>query len=226
MVNNHKRTFFGEDAAITIQSTSRGEESLFLSAFGKLSEKEWEKPSQGQGKKIKLSLEELVSVLRVLKQETKSWSTYHTFKSQNTPIAFNWTDKESLSIKIEVYFVDLDYAQIQVLRLLLEHILNEKIIYATVPGKTNTKIQTSSSASESPSKTKKTQSSNIEDRTRLDGAMTGKTAKALLIRFEGGKEEWIPKSAIHNEYKNEEDIIQPFLIDNWVLEKNGIIERE
>ncbi|MFO8020435.1 MAG: hypothetical protein R6U96_17570 [Promethearchaeia archaeon] len=224
MVDSHKKTFFGEDAAIMIQSTSKGDESIFLSAFGKLSDNKWEKPSQGQGKKIKLSLEEIVLVLRVLKQEKKAWSTYHTYQEKETPIAFNWTAAETLSIKIDIYFIQLSFAPVEIMRLLLKHILDEKIRYATTPGTSQKRI----TSTPPKSGNKKPQKSNntSKERSRLDGAISGKTAKALLIRFEGGKEEWIPKSTIHNDYDSEEGVIQPFLIDNWVLKKNGIIENE
>ncbi|MGV9174117.1 MAG: hypothetical protein ACOC44_05450 [Promethearchaeia archaeon] len=225
MVDSHKKTFFGDEAAITIQSTSKGEDSIFLSAFGKLSDGKWEKPSQGQGKKIKLSLEEIASVLTVLKEERKTWSTYHTYMKKKTTIALNWTASKTLSVRIDVYFIQLDIAQVEIMKLLFEHILNEKIVYATTPGTIRSSIEKASSES-TEEETEGEKRTFTQGKSRLDGAITGKTAKALLIRFEGGKEEWIPKSTIHSEYENEEGVIQPFLIDNWVLEKNGIIKKE
>lgn len=50
------------------------------------------------------------------------------------------------------------------------------------------------------------------------------TEKAVQISFTNGKTEvWIPKSTIHSTMKDDKTIEQTFVIDSWVLKKNGVI---
>ncbi|MFW9939437.1 MAG: hypothetical protein ACFFFT_00255 [Candidatus Thorarchaeota archaeon] len=59
--------------------------------------------------------------------------------------------------------------------------------------------------------------------TKIHGKIIVETEKAVLIRFRSGRENWIPKSTIHSEFSSDKKIIQPFLIDTWLLEKNNIV---
>jgi uncharacterized protein YqgQ len=94
----------------------------------------WEKPSLGEGKTIKCNLDEIVMILDVLNRNRASWSSFHNFKDIKTQISFKWEDdaKEKLLIYIGKYSKMLKFAQIEIFRLLLKHILEEKIEFATV----------------------------------------------------------------------------------------------
>ncbi|MBD3213798.1 MAG: hypothetical protein GF311_14410 [Candidatus Lokiarchaeota archaeon] len=131
MVNSHNRSFFGQNTALMIQSTSRKEDWLFFRCIKRKRGNIWEKPSQGEGKVIKVSLDELVMILKVLRKEKDSWTTYHKYNGSNTQISLNWQEK-IIWINIGDYSKMLDEAQIEIMRLLLEHILEEKIEYATI----------------------------------------------------------------------------------------------
>lgn len=58
----------------------------------------------------------------------------------------------------------------------------------------------------------------------MRGICEGKTEKALLILFKSGKQTLIPKSAIRSDFDEESSDMQQFIIDIWVLKKNGIVD--
>ncbi|MFO7797539.1 MAG: hypothetical protein R6W84_15445, partial [Promethearchaeia archaeon] len=122
MVNSHNRSFFGQNTALIIQSTSKKEDWVFFRCIKRKKGNIWEKPSQGEGKVIKISLEELVMMLKVLKAKMDSWSTYHSYNGTNTQISFNWQEN-IIWINIGDYSKMLDEAQIEIMKLLLEHLL-------------------------------------------------------------------------------------------------------
>ncbi|TXT63401.1 MAG: hypothetical protein BAJALOKI3v1_380040 [Promethearchaeota archaeon] len=78
-------------------------------------------------------MEEIVMILQVLNRDEDSWATYHSYNDSNTQISFNWdpNDKKKIWVHIGEYSKMLDIAQIEILRLLLTHILKEKIEFAT-----------------------------------------------------------------------------------------------
>lgn len=47
--------------------------------------------------------------------------------------------------------------------------------------------------------------------------------KAMLLIFPNGKESWLPKSTIHNNYSTDRGSTQEFVIDNWIVKKNELI---
>ncbi|MEJ2248785.1 MAG: hypothetical protein P8Y70_02955 [Candidatus Lokiarchaeota archaeon] len=134
MVNKHNKSFFGNKTGLTIQSSSKKEPFIFLRCIKKKPDGNWEKTSKGEGKTIKLTLEEMVMILKVLNKELSSWSTYHSYKELQTQISFKWQDgdQERLWINIGDYSKMLSIAQIEVFRRLLDHILNEKIEFSTI----------------------------------------------------------------------------------------------
>ncbi len=60
----------------------------------------------------------------------------------------------------------------------------------------------------------------------LEGMIVAETERALLIKFKSGKQTWIPKSTIQSKFTSDKTIVQAFVIDTWVLEKNNIIVDE
>jgi len=133
MTDSHNKSFFGQSTGVILQSPSKTESSIYFQCIKRKSNGKWEKPSKGEGKNIKCSLEEIVMILQVLNRKEDSWSTYHSFKNVNTQISFNWdpNDNKKLWIHIGDYSKILNFSQIEILRILLTHILEEKIEYAT-----------------------------------------------------------------------------------------------
>ncbi|MEJ2251298.1 MAG: hypothetical protein P8Y97_16810, partial [Candidatus Lokiarchaeota archaeon] len=134
MANRHSKSFFGQSTGITLQSSSKKDDYVFLKCIKVKSNGTWEKPSKGEGKTIKISLEELIMILKVFKKELTSWSAYHSYKDTSTQISFNWqkNGQEKIWINIGEYSKMLDVAQIELFKLLVKHLIKEKIEYATI----------------------------------------------------------------------------------------------
>ncbi|MBD3212208.1 MAG: hypothetical protein GF311_06330, partial [Candidatus Lokiarchaeota archaeon] len=79
MTNTHNYSFFGQKSALIIKSSLKSEPYLFIQCLKTDEDGVWEKPSQGEGKVIKLSLEEMAMVLQVLQMRIQKWSAYHSF---------------------------------------------------------------------------------------------------------------------------------------------------
>ena len=238
MTDSHSQSFFGQATGLTIQSSSKNEPYIFVKCIKKKPNGSWEKPSNGEGKTIKLSLEEMVMILKVLKEKLPIWTTYHNFNDSKTQISFKWENdkKTTLWINIGEYPKMLSVPQIEIFKLLLKHLIKEKIEYATVLNLS--KLQDSKDrfgnankgvAKIRPEKininsnTENPASSNKNDKVSIKGAINGETEKALLLNFETGQELWVPKSTIHSHFHNTKGENQSFLIDNWILKKNKII---
>jgi len=142
MVNSHRYSFFGKKTGIIVSSMSRSELFIMLTCIREKPDGSWEKPSHNEGKIIRLSLEEMVEILRVLNHEAKGWNTVHKYKDEATKIEFRWKDEthSALYINIGSYPKMLGYSQTEVLRLLLKHMIKEKIVHATVPPKVNSEV--------------------------------------------------------------------------------------
>ncbi|MFW9971067.1 MAG: hypothetical protein ACFFDF_12810 [Candidatus Odinarchaeota archaeon] len=236
MVDNHSYRFFGQKVGLIIQSAQKSEPYSFFRLIKSKSDGSWEKPSSGEGKIIKFSLEEMVSILRVLKKKVNSWSSYHTFKEDNTQISIKWENEKAnkLWIHIGPYSKVLEYAQITILKMLMTHILNEKIEFATVPSisKSNSEklsnivveeeIITESFTNENSHIIKNDYGKDKEVKSVI-GSIQRETNKALLIQFDNGAEIWVPKSKIYSGFENTKNLTQKFNIDSWILSKNKII---
>lgn len=236
MVDNHSYSFFGQKVGLIIQSALKSEPYMFFRLIKSKNDGSWEKPSSGEGKIIKFSLEEMVYILQVLKKEINSWSSYHTFKDNKTQISFKWEseEKNKLWIHIGSYSKVLEYAQFTILLMLMNHILKEKIQFATVTSASKNKdekssniiiqeeIITESNMNESNDIIEEDIGKNREIKT-VAGSIQRETNKALLIQFKGGAEIWIPKSRIYSDFKNTKNLTQKFSIDSWILSKNKIL---
>ncbi|MFX1569837.1 MAG: hypothetical protein ACFFCV_15905 [Promethearchaeota archaeon] len=237
MVDNHSYSFFGQKVGLIIQSSSKNEPHIFFRLIKSKNDGSWEKPSVGEGKVIKFSLEEIVWIIRVLDKETNSWSSYHTFKDSKTQISFKWENGEynKLWIHIGKYSKVLEYAQIKILELLMKHLLKEKIEFATTPNiskKSNSEFISNTIVQEEIITTRenvynnkkysenKNNSSKVQS---VNGIIKGETNKALLIQFDNGTEIWIPKSRIHSSFDKNKNENQEFMIDDWILEKNKVV---
>ncbi len=237
MVDNHSYSFFGQKVGLIIQSSSKNEPYIFFRLIKSKNNGTWEKPSSGEGKVIKFSLEEIVWIIHVLEKEVNSWSSYHTFKDKNTQISFKWEngDKNKLWIHIGKYSKVLEYAQFKMLEMLLKHILKEKIEFATTPSiskKSNPELLSTTIVKEevitnlehiNKSKNNPDNNGNPSKIKKINGSIKGETDKALLIQFDNAIEVWIPKSTINSGFDNTKNVIQRFTIDSWILKKNNIL---
>ena len=232
MVDKHSQSFFGQSTGLTIQSSSRTDPFIFLKCIQKKSDGNWEKPSQGEGKTIKLNLDEMVMISEVLNRKLDKWSSFHNFNQIKTQITFQWEDqsKNKLKIYIDKYSKMLNFAQSEIFRRLLEHLLEEKIVYATTLNSPD-----DSSKPESKRESRKINPKSMpvvqeyieysdKPQSEITGTIEGETDKALLIKFDQDKQIWIPKSRIHSNFKPDNSSDQTFLIESWILKKNNLIQ--
>ncbi|MFX1393325.1 MAG: hypothetical protein ACFFAH_07095 [Promethearchaeota archaeon] len=167
MGDNHSKSFFGQNTGLIIYSSSKTESFLFIRCIKKKPGGSWEKSTAGEGKVIKCSLDEVVMMLEVLNRKQLNWSSYHNYKDIQTPISFGWENEQAkiLWINIGNYSKMLNFAQAEILRLLLTHILKEKIKYATYSRNENKKNVASN---ESTSKIQKYRSDTAKKNLVID----------------------------------------------------------
>ena len=242
MVDSHSKSFFGQNTGLIVTSSSKFQPFIFIHCIRKKVDGKWQKPSENEGKLIKCSLEEIINILGVLSHKEFKWQGIHSYKDNKTILSFSWEDENSdtLWINIGDYSKMLNLAQAELLRLLLSHILKEKIIFATSQNREYRNKRTKSHLLENEAyfiedicesdnvqkdeKLKKSSINVIRKTTScINGKISNETNKAILIKFESGKEIWIPKSSIHCHYTPRKNLMQKFLIDNWILKRNEII---
>ena len=239
MTDNHSQSFFGKSTGLIIQSSSKTEPYIFLTCIKKKPDENWEKISQGEGKTIRCSLEEIVMILKVLKRKIDSWSGYHTYKENNTPISFSWESnkKNILWINIANYSKRLDIAQIEIFKLLLKHLINEKIKNASALNISQiqvNKIKAMEHSNKNISndiildENNNINNSNLKrdnkknEKIEIKGTIKAETEKALLLGFKSGQDLWLSKSIIYSNYESLIGRNQTFLTEKWILEKNNI----
>ncbi|MHA1508743.1 MAG: hypothetical protein ACTSO6_08580, partial [Promethearchaeota archaeon] len=66
MADYHIKTFYGQKSSITLTSPSKSTPYIFLSCINRKEDGTWEKTSEGEGKTVKLSIEEIICILEVL----------------------------------------------------------------------------------------------------------------------------------------------------------------
>ncbi|MBY8981012.1 MAG: hypothetical protein KGD72_11525, partial [Candidatus Lokiarchaeota archaeon] len=199
MVEKHSQSFFGQSTGLTLLSSSKSDSFIFFKCIKKKPDGSWEKPSLGEGKTIKCNLDEIVMILEVLQRNSDSWSSYHNFKDVKTQISFKWEGgaKKKLLIYIGNYSKMLNFSQTEIFRLLLKHILEEKIEFATIlkipSGKTVVSGPKSieqrnqdNNATVLPT-VKESIENNENEVSQINGVIEGETEKALLIQFNKDK---------------------------------------
>ncbi|KKL61184.1 hypothetical protein LCGC14_2197840, partial [marine sediment metagenome] len=168
------------------------------------------------------------------KKSSKGWSTVHVFKEEKTPISIKWEGENKIWLNVSDYPKMLAIAQIEILALLMEHILAEKIKFATGSGKTNEEVPKviNIPVDSNPGINKENVvDDNLEvveelelgDKVKkIEGIIKGETEKALLLRMSDDNELWFPKSVIKSTYNSAMESKQSFIIDSWILEKNKV----
>lgn len=235
MTDKHSKSFFGQLTGLTIQSSSKSEPFIFLRCIKKKSDNSWEKPSMGEGKVIKINLEEIVMMLQVLNHDMPSWTSFHSYKDNKTQISFKWEDEKEKKLWINIgnYSKMLNFAQVEIFKLLLKHILKEKIKHATISNISKKKPslnQNVQDIKENSINFKQEKSAlitsgqqfNNNEISQIEGSVKGETEKALRICMNTGQELWVPKSGIKSHYLVDENVIQEFSIDTWILKKNKV----
>ena len=239
MVDFHTKTFFGQKSSLTVSSPARTVTYIFLSCANRKDDGTWEKTSKGEGKTVKLTIEEIICILGVLNRRTAVWRGFHVFEDRKTEIYVGWEDesRQALRIKIGDYEKKIRFPNLDLLTLMLEHILDEKIEFAT-SGTFKAKDKEESVDQEAEYSVfaehitardglhivETTEYGASIDRVDIKARIKVESPKALLITLESDKEFWIPKSTIHNDYDTTHKDLQKFTVDKWIIEKNKILE--
>ena len=129
----------------------------------------------------------------------------------------------------------LSFPQVEIFRMLLKHILKEKIEYATT-SMSKKDFELANKNDQVPIKTEEffenKKSNDLfvveqvdaeKETSSVKAIITGETQKALLLQYDDGSEVWTPKSIIHSQYGAKEKGRQTFSIESWFLKKNNII---
>lgn len=228
MADSHSKSFFGRNIGLIVLSSSKFEPYIFLQCIKKNRNGIWEKLSFNEGKTIKCTLEEMAIILQVLNRRKFNWQGNHKFNDTITKLSICWEDEnaDTLWINIGNYSKMLNSGQIDILALLLTHLLNEKIIYATSYKPSQKLDAVNEQFKESPVEELRNipQKASMDETisksmTEIKGKITGETNKAILLEIGEDKKSWIPKSCIHSQYDPKPMLLQSFLVENWILKK-------
>jgi len=241
MADFHTKTFYGQKTSLRVTSPSKEVPYIFLSCINRKDNGSWEKPSEGEGKTVRLSIEEIICILEVLNRRMANWRGFHVFKERKTEIYVGWEDESRhvLRIKIGKYIKTIRFPNLNFLTLMLDHILNEKIEHATsgtFEAKTIEKEEVGEegeygvfsehiTARDGLHIVETTEFSASRDIIEIYAIIKIESPKALLISLDSGDEFWIPKSTIHSEYNvKEKEKSQKFIVDKWIIEKQKILK--
>lgn len=230
MSDTHILSFFGQNTGIIIKSTSKFKSYIFVQCIKKSPNGKWESLTSNQGKTLKFTLEEMIMILQVLTRRALNWQSFHIYKEKRTSFSFSWEDEETkvLWINIADYSKVLNFAQAEIFRLLLKHLIEEKVVFSTsyTNKKANEKLTKNQNITyEFLENDKVLQLENndlLQNMSKVKAILMNETEKAILLKFGPDETHWIPKSSIHNHYLPRKNFNQYFLIDNWVFEKNKI----
>ena len=142
-MERHQRSFFGQKIGLIFDSGMWDDEYSYFTLLRKKESGTWEKPSNGEGKRIKVNLGELVMMGKVLEGTLPRFSTVHSFKDLKTSISFaqNVNKAGEIWMNVDKYAKNLRSPETDILRMILNHIIKEKIVRATVPRKIESKPQ-------------------------------------------------------------------------------------
>lgn len=234
----HTKTFFGQKSSLVISSPTKMVPYIFLSCINRKEDGIWENTSKGEGKTVKLSIEEIICILEVLYRRSANWRGYHVFKDRKTEIYVGWEDesRQVLKIKIGDYEKKIRFPNLNLLTLMLEHILNEKIEFATsgtFESKEKEQIVDDDpeysvfaehiTARDGLHIVETTEYGTSIETVEINAQIKVESPKALLITLESEDEVWIPKSTVHNEYDLKSKDLQKFVVDKWIIDKHKIL---
>jgi len=237
----HIKTFYGQKKSVRVTSPSKQVPYIFLSCINRKNDGSWENPSEGEGKTVRLSIEEIICILEVLYRRSANWRGYHVFKDRKTEIYVGWEDesRQVLRVKIGEYIKKLRFPNLNFMTLLLDHILNEKIEFATsgtFETKTMEKVEIDEEAEfglfsehitarDGLHIVETTEFSVSRSTVEINAKIKVESPKAILITLNSGEEFWIPKSTIHSEYDvSDKNKLQKLIVDKWIIEKHKILK--
>ena len=238
MTDYHTKTFYGQKSSLALSSPSKSVPYIFLSIFNRREDGSWEKLAEGEGKTVKISMEEIICILEVLKKKSANWRGFHVFKERKTEIYVGW-EKEArdiIQIKIGEHLKKLRFPNLNFFTLMLEHILNEKIEFAT-SGKPEKSPEDRDIHEEGEygvfseqivardglHVVETTEFGVSKETVEIKAKIKVESPKALLIIIDLDTEFWIPKSTIHNEYDvNNKKKLQTLIVDKWIIDKQRI----
>lgn len=132
MTDKHSQSFFGQKVGIIVKSNKKNDPFIYFHCIRKKENGVWEKPSLNEGKIVKLNMGEIIEMLFVLSQKKREWSTIHTFNNETTKISIKEHETDqAFWINIGNYNRLLKFPQSELLKRLFEHMLQEKIEFAT-----------------------------------------------------------------------------------------------
>jgi len=73
MADFHTKTFYGQKTSLMISSPAKMVPYIFLSCINRRNDGTWERPVKGEGKTVKLSIEEIICILEVLYRRSANW---------------------------------------------------------------------------------------------------------------------------------------------------------
>ena len=237
MADFHTKSFFGQSTAIIVKSPAKTVPHIFITCIKKKDDNTWEKPTNGEGKTVKLSIEEIICILEVLERNCSNWRGYNVFKDEKTEIIVGWEDSslQVLLFKIGNYEKKLRFPNTKFLMLFLDHILTEKIEFAT-SGTFKIKAKQGSIkesdygvfsenifAKDGLQVIETTEYDALSETLEIEVKIKVESPKALLIVLDSGHEFWIPKSTVHSHYNVKEgENFQKLILDKWIIEKQKI----
>jgi hypothetical protein len=123
-------SFFGQKTAVILDSSDWSDPYVFLRFLKKKQDGQWEKPSQKEGKALKINLLEMVAMLEVLANRSPKWQTMHKYQDESTSISMERQGNDIL-LMITGYAKPLKGPEVKIFWDLLSHIYEEKIANAT-----------------------------------------------------------------------------------------------
>jgi hypothetical protein len=167
-MQRHTHSFFGQKVGIIFDSADWSEPYIFLRFLKKKAAGGWEKPSQKEGKNIKLNLLEELAIQDVFQGQGEKWSTVHKFGNETTSITVEQKGEEFM-IGIPGYVKYFKFPESLLFAKILAHVIEEKIMHATG---TSPKVNSEKMTSEIVAESKIDFNSNIsiinwEDQTEL-----------------------------------------------------------
>ncbi len=233
MALKHSKSFFGRNTGLHILSLDKTIPYTILSCFKRKNDGSWEDPLKGEGRSVSLIIEEMISFLEVLKGNHLKWRGYDMTKNNGVEIIVSLEEKtkQEVSIKIGQYEKKLKFPNLNVLRLLIAHIIEEKIKFATNE-ESSESVGSNKSISVFSERITTKDGYDIVETTKYDtkinmmkinAKIIAESPKALLISIDVGHEFWIPKNTIHSSYDaKKKKIFQKIIVDKWIIEKNLI----
>lgn len=129
-MQKHSMSFFGQKTAVILDSSDWSDPFVFLRFLKKKHDGQWEKPSQKEGKALKLNLLEMVAILEVCANRTPKWQTVHKYQEETTAVSVE-RQEGGLVLMITGYAKPLKGPEVKIFWDLVAHIYEEKIAHAT-----------------------------------------------------------------------------------------------